>query len=60
MVVLFMCFNVLMVFALGCALDFLETARYRFMTDAFFVVLLGIGAGTLAGKGAGGQKAPTE
>lgn len=41
-VVLFLCFNILVVFALGCALDFLETARYRFMTDAFSVALLGL------------------
>ncbi len=42
LVTLFLCFNILVVFTLGCALDFLETARYRFMTDAFFVALLGM------------------
>jgi hypothetical protein len=38
----FMCFTILCVFALGCALDFLETARYRFMTDGLSLVLLGM------------------
>jgi hypothetical protein len=38
----FLCFNILMVAVLGCALDFAETARYRFMTDALYVVLLGL------------------
>lgn len=41
-VLLFMTFNILMVMGLGCALDFLETARYRFMTDGLSVVLLGL------------------
>lgn len=38
----FMLFHIAMVAALGCALDFLETARYRFVTDAFYLVLLGM------------------
>lgn len=41
-VLLFITFNILMVMGLGCALDFLETARYRFMTDGLSVVLLGL------------------
>ena len=38
----FMLFNIFMIGALGCALDFTDTARYRFMTDAFYVALLGM------------------
>lgn len=40
--VLFLCFNIFAVAALGCTFDFLETARYRFMTDGLSVVLLGL------------------
>lgn len=41
-VVGFMCFCIFMVAALGCTFDFLETARYRFITDGLSVVLLGL------------------
>lgn len=41
-VLLFLCLNIAMVAALGCAFDFLETARYRFKTDAFYFALLGM------------------
>jgi hypothetical protein len=37
-----LCFIILMVAVLGCAFDFHETARYRFMTDGFYLVLLGL------------------
>ncbi len=39
--ILFMAFNILLVAVLGCTFDFLETARYRFMTDGLSVALLG-------------------
>ncbi len=41
LVLMFILFNIFMVATLGCALDFLETSRYRFMTDATIVVLSG-------------------
>ncbi len=47
---LFACFNIALVFLLGCAFDFLETARYRFMTDGLSVVLLGFLAHALPGR----------
>jgi hypothetical protein len=37
----FLCFNIALVAVLGCSLDFLETARYRVMTDGLSVALLG-------------------
>lgn len=39
---LFLCFNIGFVAVLGCTMDMLETARYRFMTDPFYVALLGV------------------
>ncbi len=39
----FMVFTIFMVAVLGCSLDYLETARYRFTTDGLSVVLLGMG-----------------
>lgn len=42
LLLLFMLFNVFMIAALGCALDFTDAARYRFMTDGFYVVLLAL------------------
>lgn len=38
----FMLFNIAVVAILGCALDFHETARYRFLTNAFYVTLAGM------------------
>jgi hypothetical protein len=38
----FMVFTIFMVAFLGCSLDYLETARYRFTTDGLSVVLLGL------------------
>ena len=38
----FMVFTIFMVAVLGCSLDYLETARYRFTTDGLSVVLLGL------------------
>lgn len=38
----FMLFTIFMVAVLGCSLDYLETARYRFTTDAFSAVVLGM------------------
>ncbi len=43
----FMCLNIFMVFVLGCIFDFNETARYRFLTDAFSLTLLGVAAESL-------------
>ncbi|MBI2423795.1 MAG: hypothetical protein HYV27_13275 [Candidatus Hydrogenedentes bacterium] len=40
-VFLFCALNIAVVVALGCTFDFLETARYRFMTDGLSVALLG-------------------
>jgi len=40
--ILFLCFAILMVAVLGCALDFTDGARYRFKTDAFSLALLGV------------------
>lgn len=37
----FMLFTIFMVAVLGCSLDYLETARYRFTTDGLSIVLLG-------------------
>jgi hypothetical protein len=37
----FMLFTIFMVAALGCSLDYLETARYRFTTDGLSLVLFG-------------------
>jgi hypothetical protein len=37
-----MVFTIFMVAFLGCSLDYLETARYRFTTDGLSVVLLGL------------------
>jgi len=42
LVVLFLCFNILVVAVLGCTFDFHEAARYRFSTDAFSLALLGL------------------
>lgn len=42
LVLAFMLFNIFMIAVLGCALDFTDTARYRFMTDGFSVALLGL------------------
>ena len=42
LVILFLCFNILFVAVLGCTFDVLETSRYRFMTDALSVALLGV------------------
>lgn len=39
---IFMAFAILMVAVLGCSLDYLETARYRFTTDGLSIALLGI------------------
>ncbi len=41
-VLAFFCFHIAMVAALGCSLDFLDAARYRFVTDAFYIALLGL------------------
>lgn len=41
-VVLFLVLNIAYVAILGCSLDYLETARYRFTTDGLSVVLLGM------------------
>ncbi len=41
-VIMFMCFNIIYVAVLGCAFDIGETNRYRFMTDPFYVTLLGV------------------
>lgn len=38
----FIVFTIFMVAFLGCSLDYLETARYRFTTDGLSVVLLGM------------------
>lgn len=38
----FMLFNIAMIAVMGCAFDFHETARYRFLTDGLSVVLLGL------------------
>ena len=38
----FLIFTIFMVAFLGCSLDYLETARYRFTTDGLSVVLLGL------------------
>ena len=38
----YLCFNILFVFAVGSLLEMLETARFRFMTDPFSAVLLGL------------------
>lgn len=38
----FMLFNIAVVAILGCALDFHETARYRFLTNAFYLTLAGM------------------
>ncbi len=38
----FMVFTIFMVAFLGCSLDYLETARYRFTTDGLSVVLFGL------------------
>lgn len=46
LVLAFMVFNIFMIAVLGCALDFTDTARYRFMTDGFSVALLGLLAET--------------
>ncbi len=42
LIMLFMCFNIFFVALLGCTFDVLETSRYRFMTDALSVALLGV------------------
>lgn len=47
-VLLFMLFNVFMIAALGCALDFTDAARYRIMTDGYTVVLIGLLAESVA------------
>ncbi len=41
-VLFFMCFTIAMVAGLGCCMDFLETARYRFVTDALSLALVGM------------------
>lgn len=41
-VIFFLCFTILMVAVLGCALDFTDGARYRFKTDAYSLALLGV------------------
>ena len=41
-ILVFICFAVAMTSALGCTLDFLDASRYRFVTDGFYVVLLGL------------------
>ncbi len=41
-VLFFLCFTILMVAVLGCALDFTDGARYRFKTDAYSIALLGV------------------
>lgn len=46
---LFFCFNIAMVAVLGCSLDFLDAARYRFVTDAFYIALLGMAIDRVAG-----------
>ncbi len=38
----FMLFNIAMIAVMGCAFDFHETARYRFNTDGYSIVLLGM------------------
>jgi len=38
----YLLFNIAFVAVLGCTFDFHETARYRFKTDAFSLVLLGL------------------
>jgi hypothetical protein len=38
----FMVFTIFMVAVLGCSLDYLETARYRFTTDGLSVAILGL------------------
>lgn len=38
----FMLANILLVAVLGCALDFHETPRYRFLTNAFHITLTGM------------------
>jgi hypothetical protein len=46
----FMVFTIFMVAGLGCSLDYLETARYRFTTDGLSVALLGLGVQELWGR----------
>lgn len=41
-VLVFLCFHIFMIAALGCALDFTDAARYRFMTDGYSVTLAGL------------------
>ncbi len=41
-VLAFMLFSIATVFGLGVAFDFLETNRYRLMSDGFYLVLLGL------------------
>ncbi len=52
----FMVFTIFMVAFLGCSLDYLETARYRFTTDGLSVVLLGLLIGSLRTKSHVSQK----